>query len=107
MPARATEEGSGTAAGMIWPRISPVRYWFVWKLMYERPARMFGNCAVSVVPLPSGKSHLPLNVPPTSPDPVGNGLTTLSLGLLSLNGVPKNPQTTGALEPGTAVGPAW
>ena len=72
--------------------------------MYEWPVRMFGNCAFSVVLLPSGASHLPLIVPPT---PVENGLTTTSLGLLSLNGVPKNPQTTGALVVGVTVGLAW
>src|SRR5262249_43176159 len=65
---------------------------------------MFGNCAVSVVPLPSGESHLPLNVPPT---PVANGVNTKSFGLLSLNGAPKNPHTTPALVVGVTVAEAW
>src|SRR5215467_4059812 len=63
---------------------------------------MFGNCAVSVVLFPSGRSHLPLNVPPT---PVENGVMVISFGLLSLNGLPKKPHTTEAFTPG---GPgAW
>src|SRR5262245_54488883 len=65
---------------------------------------MFGNCSVSVVPLPSSKSHLPLIVPPT---PVANGVFTTSFGLLSLNGLPKNPQTTPTLVVGVTVGEAW
>jgi hypothetical protein len=65
---------------------------------------MFGNCAGRVVPFPSGTSHLPLIVPPT---PVLNGVVTTSLGLLSLNGEPKKPQTTPAVPPGTTVGLAW
>src|SRR6266849_1746016 len=72
--------------------------------MYARCERMLGNCAASVVPLPSGASHFPLNVPPT---PVANGVNTKSLGLLSLNGAPKNPHTTGPLVVGVTAGPAW
>src|SRR5215211_7111761 len=63
---------------------------------------MFGSWAVSVVLFPSAASHLPVTVPPT---PVARGVTTTSLGLLSLNGVPKKPKTTLAFVPG---GPgAW
>ena len=40
---------------------------------------MFGSCAVNVVPLPSGRSHLPLNVPPT---PDANGAITTSFGVV-------------------------
>ena len=40
------------------------------------------------------------------PTPVGNGWKTTSLGLLSLNGVPKNPHTTGPLVVGVTVGAA-
>src|SRR5438270_6671494 len=65
---------------------------------------MFGNCAASVVPLPSGASHLPENVPPT---PDESGVNTWSFGLLSLNGEPKKPQTTGPLTPGATDAPAW
>src|SRR5438270_10966631 len=65
---------------------------------------MFGNCAASVVPLPSGASHLPENVPPT---PLEKGVNTWSLGLLSLKGEPKKPQTTGPLTPGATDAPAW
>src|SRR5438552_15201557 len=72
--------------------------------MYACPDKMFGNCAVSVVLLPSGKSHFPLIVTPT---PVANGCATTSFGLLSLNGEPKNPQTTGPLVVGVTVGEAW
>src|SRR5207244_600138 len=89
---------------MMLPRISPPTNCEVWKLMYERPARILPNCAAKVVPLPSGGSHLPLNVPPT---PVANGVETASLGLLSLNGMPKNPQTTGPFVVGVTPGPAW
>ena len=71
--------------------------------MYECPDRMFCNCAASVVPLPSGASHLPLKVPPT---PTENGVKTKSLGLLSLKGAPKNPQTTPALVVGVTVAEA-
>lgn len=53
---------------------------------------MVDNCAVSVVPLPSGASHLLLIVPLT---PVAKGVITTSLGLLSLSGVLKKPHTTG------------
>ena len=35
------------------------------------------NCAASVVPLPSGASHLPVNVPPTPP---AVGVATASFG---------------------------
>src|SRR5947209_1779227 len=65
---------------------------------------MFGNCAASVVPLPSGASHLPVNVPPT---PDENGAKVWSFGLLSLKGEPKKPQTTGPLTPGATDAPAW
>src|SRR6187402_3600858 len=65
---------------------------------------MFGSCAASVVLLPSAASHLPLTVPPT---PLANGVTTTSLGLLSLNGAPMKPQTTGRFCPGVAGTPAW
>src|SRR5687768_15573473 len=65
---------------------------------------MLGNCAVSVVLLPSRASHLPLIVPPT---PVEKGVVTTSLGLLSFNGVPKKPQTTGPFVVGVTAGPAW
>src|SRR5918993_2978402 len=65
---------------------------------------MLGSCAASVVLLPSGRSHLPLNTPPT---PVAKGVTTASFGLLSLNGAPKNPHTTPALVVGVTVGDAW
>src|SRR5437879_6238275 len=65
---------------------------------------MLLNCAAKVVALPSGASHLPLIVPPT---PAANGVFTTSFGVMSLNGVPKNPQTTGPLTPGATVGPAW
>jgi len=71
--------------------------------MYEWPVRIFGNWAAKVVPFPSGASHLPLIVPPT---PVANGVITTSLGLLSLNGDPKNPQTTGPFVVGVTVGAA-
>ena len=50
-----------------------------------------------MVPLPSGASHLPLNVPPT---PLVKGVFDASFGLLSLNGAPKKPQTTGPFTPG-------
>ena len=65
---------------------------------------MFGSCAVSVVPFPSGKSHFPLIVPPTM---FAKGATTTSFGLLSLKGLPKKPQTTPALVAGVTVGDAW
>src|SRR5438046_1633021 len=65
---------------------------------------MLPSCASSVVLLPSGRSHLPLNTPPT---PVEKGVTRASLGLLSLNGEPKNPQTTGPFVVGVTKGPAW
>src|SRR5437016_2037774 len=65
---------------------------------------MLINWAAKVVLLPSGASHFPLIVPPT---PEAKGVFTTSFGLLSLNGVPKNPQTTGPLTPGATVGPAW
>src|SRR4029453_14923981 len=76
--------------------------------MYERPARMLGNCAASVVPLPSSKSHVPEHVPPT---PVAKAVQSLcgfkpAPGeLLSLKGLPKKPQTTGNV--GAAAPPAW
>ena len=54
--------------------------------------------------LPSGVSHLPLIVPPT---PLANGVLTTSGGMLSLNGLPKKPQTTGPLVAGVTAGPAW
>src|SRR5436190_5902970 len=101
IPNRTTVAGSGVT---IAPRISPPPNCVVWKLMYAWFDRMFGNCAVSVVPLPSFKSHLPLNVPPT---PLANGVKMKSLGLLSLNGAPKNPHTTPALVVGVTVGEAW
>src|SRR5436190_9437674 len=65
---------------------------------------MLGSCAVRVVPLPSPRSHLPLKVPPT---PVANGVNEKSLGLLSLNGDPKKPHTTGPFTVGVTSGPAW
>src|SRR5882672_3225228 len=72
--------------------------------MYAWPLRIFGNCAVRFVLFPSGKSHFPRIVPPT---PVANGVLTTSFGLLSLNGAPKNPQTTEPLVVGVTVGDAW
>src|SRR5437763_14481036 len=72
--------------------------------MYARPARIFGNRAASVVPLPSGESHLSVKVPPTPP---AVGVRTWSSGLLSLNGLPKKPQTTPPLTPGWTLAPAW
>src|SRR4051794_32372661 len=57
-----------------------------------------------MVLLPSGASHFPVIVPPT---PLENGVTTVSSGLLSLKGNPKNPQTTGAFTVSDAVGEAW
>src|SRR6185436_18740038 len=65
---------------------------------------MLANCAPSVVPLPSAASHLPLIVPPT---PIAKGVITTSLGLLSLNGAPKNPQTTPAVVVVVTVAEAW
>src|SRR6266550_3569255 len=65
---------------------------------------MLSSCAVSVVPLPSGASHLPLMFAPT-PEP--NGVTIASFGLLSLKGVPMKPQTTGPFTPGATDAPAW
>src|ERR1041384_4254834 len=65
---------------------------------------MLSSCAANVVLLPSGASHLPLTLPPT-PEP--NGVTTASFGLLSLNGVPMKPQTTGPFTPGATEAPAW
>src|ERR1043166_4775998 len=35
------------------------------------------------------------------------GVTTASFGLLSLNGLPMNPHTTGPFTPGMTLGPAW
>src|SRR5215207_6526383 len=72
--------------------------------MYARPPRMLGICATRVVPLPSGASHLPVIVQPA---PTANGVRTLSFGLLSLNGAPKKPQTTGPFVAGVTAGPAW
>ena len=60
----------------------------VWKLMYDRPARMFANWAARVVLLPSPRSHLLKTVPPM---PLANGVTTTSVGLVSLNGIPRKP----------------
>src|SRR5262245_58560757 len=68
---------------------------------------MLFNCAASVVPsLPSGASHVPVNVPPT---PVANGIIVGGGegGLLSLNGVPTKPHTTPAFVVGVTVGEAW
>src|SRR6476660_3559807 len=65
---------------------------------------MLAICAASVVPLPSGASHLSLKEAPT-PDPTG--VTTWSSGLLSLKGVPKKPQTTPPFTPGWTEAPAW
>src|SRR4051794_4810150 len=67
---------------------------------------MLGIWAVRVVLLPSLRSHLPVIVPPT---PVVEGVTTTSLGLLSLNGEPKKPQTTPAVCGGVKLGSldAW
>src|SRR5260370_36146537 len=72
--------------------------------MYARCERMLGNCAASVVPLPSGASHFPLNVPPS---PVANGVNAKSVGLLSVSGAPRNPHTTGPLVVGVTAGPGW
>src|SRR5437667_12616429 len=72
--------------------------------MYARPARILGNCAARVVLLPSGASHLSVKVAPTPP---AVGVTTWSSGLLSLNGLPKKPQTTPPLTPGCTLAPAW
>ena len=55
------------------------------------------------MPTIPGAVGFPLIVPPT---PVANGVKTTSFGLLSLNGVPKNPQTTGPLVVGVTAGPA-
>lgn len=85
------------------PRTSPPGNWLVWKLMYERPSKMFDTCAVKVVLFPSGASHFPLIVPPT---PAEKGVTTTSLGLVSLNGTPKNPQATGPFVFRVTLGPA-
>lgn len=93
----------GSGARLILPRTSPPANWLVWKLIYERPPRIFDTWAVNVVLLPSGASHFPLIVPPT---PVEKGFTTTSLGLLSLNGVPKNPQATGPFVVRVTLGPA-
>src|SRR3954452_6628129 len=65
---------------------------------------MFGSCAVSVVLFPSGASHFVLTVPPT---PVEKGVTTVSVGMVSLNGIPMKPQTTGAATPGGAGAWMW
>src|SRR5437588_1558962 len=65
---------------------------------------MLGNCAARVVLLPSGASHLSVKVAPTPP---AVGVTTWSSGLLSLNGLPKKPQTTPPLTPGCTLAPAW
>src|SRR4051794_436577 len=65
---------------------------------------MLFSWAVRVVLFPSGVSHLPLNTPPT---PVAKGVTTWSFGLVSLKGVPKKPQTTGAVTPGGAGAWIW
>ena len=97
-----SESRKAVIAGKL-PRISPPPNCVVWKLMYARPSLRFANCAANVVPLPSGGSHLPLIVPPT---PEANGVFTTSLGLLSLSGAPKKPQTTGPLTPGATDGPA-
>src|SRR2546426_5997414 len=72
--------------------------------MYARPARILGNCAARVVLFPSGASHLSVKVPPTPP---AVGISTWSSGLLSLNGLPKKPQTTPPLTPGWTLAPAW
>src|SRR5688572_16646210 len=70
--------------------------------MYDRSFKMLGSCAVSVVFWPSGAFHVAWKRPPT---PVAKGVTTPSLGLLLLNGVPWKPQTTPAV--GLIVAPAW
>ena len=85
----------------ICPRISPPGSRRVWKLMYDWPARMFGNWAARVVLLPSARSHLLTIVPPT---PLANGVTTTSLGLVSLNGRPKKPKRTPAFDPARGRG---
>src|SRR5689334_9034757 len=108
MPANPTKpvpssnrlEGSGVVT--MAPRISPPGFWRVWKFMYALPAKILGSCAARVVLLPSGKSHLPVKVPPT---PLAKGVTVASFGLLSLKGEPKNPQTTG-FAAGGEFGPA-
>src|SRR5215210_2256071 len=100
----ATRESRKVTSDGKLPRISPPPNWTVWKLMYARPARRLSSCAASVVPLPSGASHLPLNVPPT---PEATGVVTASLGLLSLKGAPMKPQTTGRVAGGGTVALAW
>src|SRR5687767_7183885 len=67
---------------------------------------MFGICSRSVVFWPSVRFHVPVNTPPTPPT---NGVTVPSFGLLLLKGVPKKPQTTGAVAGGVNVGlgEAW
>ena len=72
--ALALDEGFSS----ICPRTSPPGSRRVWKLMYDWPARMFGSWSVSVVLLPSARSHLLKTMPP-------------------LNGVPMNPKRTPAL----------
>src|SRR4029450_5278272 len=47
------------------------------------------------------RSHFPVINPPT---PEENGKIIMSLGLLSLNGLPKKPHTTGALVVGVRPG---
>src|SRR5215213_1077377 len=59
---------------------------------------MFCSWAVRVVLLPSSRSHLLKIVPPT---PLANGITTTSLGLVSLNGWPKEA------EPNPRGHPTW
>ena len=88
----------------ICPRISPPGSRRVWKLMYDWPARMFGSWAARVVLLPSSRSHLLKIVPPT---PLANGVTTTSLGLVSLNGRPKKPKRTPAFAPRGAGAWMW
>jgi len=74
--------------------------------MYERPARMLGNCAASVVLLPSDKSHVPEHVPPTPVTKAVQSLDEAAVGeLASLKGLPKKPQTTGNV--GAEAPPAW
>src|SRR5262249_43316027 len=88
-PRRTSEPGSGSCNC---PRISPPWNSSVWKLMYERPARILSTCCASVVPLPSSPSHVPAQVPPT---PVAKGVQSNKGAalpeLVSLKGAPKKP----------------
>ena len=65
---------------------------------------MLFTCTESVVLLPSGSFHVPLNTPPI---PVIKGVIERSFGLSLLNGCPKKPHNTGAFVEGVRVGEAW